>query len=74
MRFSLKTRQILTLRQSYIKKEECKVMRNTTDPRTYSEMEETSTPFGIEAVVFQDRANDEILEGKDTLDEIRFMD
>jgi hypothetical protein len=33
-----------------------------------------ATPFGIDAIAFQDQSNDEILEGKDTLDEIRFMD
>ena len=49
-------------------------MKNKSDLREYSQIEETATPFGIDAIAFQDQSNDGILEGKDTLDEIRFMD
>ena len=44
------------------------------EQRTYSQIEVTSTPFGIAAIAFHDTANENILEGGETLDEIRFID
>jgi hypothetical protein len=73
MRFSLKTKKNLQLKTNFLKRESFGVM-NTHDNRNYSEIDEKSTPFGIVAVSFQDTANDHILEGGDTLDEIRFLD
>ena len=77
MRFSLKNKQVLKLRTNYLKKEELKVMTHHhggVEQRTYSQIKVTRSPFGIAAIAFHDTANENILEGGETLDEIRFID